>query len=198
MQAFEGLVRSERPDLPPGFFTVVRAGWLRLGVGSAALRKVLIRVQGRTPAPSDDELVEAKEVSNLEGVRCLAVPATPPAVRVIDGAMQLGRLKHDILAVGPTLLIPQAADRAEHWLDWLVRSWEPSYREVRLTDLRSVKDLDAIVYDAGVQLGSGEPSDVSARDKALSSVVRLDARLRKETATIVEELLAGWREFGGR
>ena len=31
---------------------------------------------------------------------------TPPAIRVIAGARQLGRLKHDILAVGPTLLLP--------------------------------------------------------------------------------------------
>ena len=99
-----------------------------MGVGSAQSRKVLIRVQGPTTDPYDDMLLEAKEVINLVGVRCLEGATTPPAVRVVDGTRQLARLKHDILAVGPTVLIPAAADRAEHWLDWWIFSWEPSYR----------------------------------------------------------------------
>jgi hypothetical protein len=95
------------------------------------------------------------------------------------------------------MLIPAAADRAEHWLDWWVFSWEASYREVRLSDLRSVRDLADIVYDAGVQLGAGEPNDASARKQALSNMVSLRDRIRKETTTLVEELLAGWRELSG-
>ena len=98
MEALDRLVRRDRPDIAPGYFTVVRAGWLRMGVGSAATRKVLIRVQGPTPDPNDDQLLEAKEVANLEGVDCVEGPTTDPAVRVIAGARQLGRLKHDILA----------------------------------------------------------------------------------------------------
>ena len=54
MQAFERFIRRERPDLPAGYFAVVRAGWLRIGVGSAALRKILVRVQGPTTAAADD------------------------------------------------------------------------------------------------------------------------------------------------
>ena len=77
-------------------------------------------------------------------------------------------------------------------------SWEPSYREVVLDDLRSVEDLDAIAYDAGVQLGGSESQGVAARKQALASLTRLEGRLRKATSTIVEELLAGWREFAGR
>ena len=195
MEAFERFVRRDRPDLPPGYFTVKRAGWLRMGVGSALTRKVLIRVEGPTSDAEDDELLEAKEVANLDGVSCVEGATTPPALRIIDGARQLSRLKHDILAVGPTRLIPAAADRAKHWLDWWVSSWEPSYREVRIGDLRSVKDLTEIAYDAGVQLGAGESMDISVRTRALSTVVKLEGRLRKETSTMVEELLAGWREL---
>ena len=198
MEVFDRLVRRERPGLAPGYFTVIRAGWLHLGVGSAATRKVLIRVQGATIDPEDDQLLEVKEVANLDGLPCLDGTTTPPALRIIDAARQLSRLKHDILAVGPTLLIPAVADRGEHWLDWWVSSWEPSYREVRLSDLRSVKDLAAIAYDAGVQLAAGESQDMSVRKQMLSSVVRLESRLRKETSTIVDELLAGWRELQGR
>jgi hypothetical protein len=196
MGSLDGLVRRERSGLAPGYFSVVRAGWLRIGVGSAATRKILVRVQGPTTDPGDDELIEAKEVANLDGVTCLEDSALPQAIRVIDGTRQLGRLKHDILAIGPTLLIPAAADRAEHWLDWWVSSWEPSYREVRLSDLRSVKDLSDIVYDSGLQLGANKLASV--RKQLLGSVETLEGRLRNETSRIVDELLAGWRELASR
>lgn len=198
MYEFERVARRERPDLAPGYFTVVRAGWLRMGVGSAVTRKVLIRVQGPTTDPEDDVLLEAKEATTLDGIGCLEGPTTPRALRIIDGTHQLGRVKHDILAVGPRLLVPSASDRPEHWLEWWLSSWEPSYREVQLGDLRSVEDLSAIVYDAGVQLGAGEAKDTAVRKQGLSSLVRLESRLRKEAFSIVEELLAGWRELGGR
>jgi hypothetical protein len=93
-------------------------------------------------------------------------------------------------------LIPAAADRAEHWLEWWVSSWEPSYREVHLSDLRSVKDLADIAFDSGVQLGAGEI--LSVPKEALSSLVTREDRLRKEASTIVEEMLAGWRELARR
>ena len=197
MEDVDRLVRRERPNLAPGYFAVTRAGWLRIGVGSAATRKVLVRAQGPTTDPDDDVLIEAKEAASLEGVSCLEQPTTQPGVRVIDGTRQLGRWKHDIMAVGPALLIPVAPDRAEHWLKWwVVSSWEPSYREVHLSDLRSVKDLGDIAFDSGVQLGAGNLASV--RQQALSSNMRLESRLRKESAILIEELLAGWRELGGR
>jgi len=94
------------------------------------------------------------------------------------------------------VLMAAAGERAEDWLDWWISSWEPSYHEVHLSDLRSVNDLADIAFDSGVQLGAGKVDSV--RTQALSSVVKLDGRLRKETAAIVGELLEGWREFGGR
>jgi hypothetical protein len=196
VEALDRLMRRERSDLAPGYFAVIRAGWLRIGVGSAAARKILIRVQGQTTAPEDDVLIEAKEVANLGGLVCLEDSTTPQAVRVIDGTRQLGRLKHDILAIGPTMLIPAAADRAEHWLNWWVSSWEPSYKEVQVSDLRSVEDLADIVYDSGVQLGASKL--VSVRKQELSSAEELEGRLRKETLKIVEELLAGWQELAAQ
>ncbi len=198
MGNFERFLREKRSDFAPGYFAVRHAGWLYIGIGSAATRKVLIRVEGPTRDADDDELLEAKEVANLEGLGCLEDPTTPRALRVVHGAQQLGRLKHNILAIGPAMQIPAAADRVEHWRDWVMFSWEPSYREVLLSDLRSVEDLDAIAYDAGVQLGGSESQGVTARKQALASLTRLEGRLREATSTIVEELLAGWREFAGR
>jgi len=47
-----------------------------------------------------------------------------------------------------------------------------------------------------MQLSGSEAA--SLRQEGLLSLARLERRLRNETASIVEELLAGWRELGGR
>jgi hypothetical protein len=75
-----------------------------------------------------------------------------------------------------------------------VSSWEPSYRELRLGDLRSVDDLGDIAYDSAVQLGASEANDAATRAHARASVARLEDRLRREASIMVEELLAGWRQ----
>ena len=198
MVEFDRLMRGEgeRPDLAPGYFAVKRAGWLRMGVGSAAALKVLVRVEGPSAAADDDVLLEGKETVNLDGVACLEASSTPPAKRVIAGAKQLGRWKHDILAVAPASLMPAIANRADHWVDWWVVSWEPTYREVRLSDLRSAEDLADIAFDSGLQLGAGKVP--ASRSEELAWNTRFEQRLRTETSTIVEELLAGWRELAGR
>ena len=155
-----------------------------------------MRVSGPTADPNDDVLLEAKEVASLDGVSCLEKPTTPPAIRVIAGARQLGRLKHDILAVAPALLLATATDNVENWLDWWIFSWERTYREVRLNDLRSADDLAEIAFVSGWQLGVGKVPSIKSQE--LSSYTTLESRLRKETSVIVEELLAGWRELAGR
>ena len=195
MESFARVMRGERPELAPGYFVVKRAGWLRIGVGSATRRKILMRVAGPTADPEDDVLLEGKEVVSLDGVGCLEAAAAPSAVRVIAGTRQLGRLKHDILAVAPAVLLP-GADGAERWLEWWISSWEPTYREVHLSDLRSADDLADIAYASGWQLGMGKVPAVKPQE--LSSNTQLEARLRKETALIVEDLLAGWKELAAR
>ena len=196
MESFALFMRRERPELAPGYFAVKRAGWLHMGVGSASLVKVLLRVEGPSPDPDDDVLLEGKETVNLYGVDCLVPPSEEPGIRVINGAKQLGRWKHDILAAAPTLLVPAAASRAERYLDWWVASWEPSYSEVHLADLRSARDLGDIAFDAGLQLGAGKIDAV--RSEELASNRKLEQRIRRETSRLVEELLAGWRELAKR
>ena len=36
--------------------------------------------------------------------------------------------------------------------NWWIRSWDWSYRELRVDDPRSVQELEEIVYDTGVNL----------------------------------------------
>jgi Uncharacterized protein conserved in bacteria (DUF2252) len=205
MHALAPFVHAERPDLPEGYLTVVRAGWLRMGVGSGVTPKILMRIQGPSAEPDDDELVEAKKLRDLDGLRCLEAPSpTEPTLRVILGARHLGRLRPNILAAGPELVIPELVVRGRQLHDWWIRSWDPSYRELSVRDLRSVGDLTAIAYDSGVQLGAGALSGAegsqgaSARKRELVRLARLDARIQNETSRLVDQLLRGWKELAVR
>jgi hypothetical protein len=198
MEAFERFIRRERSNFAAGYFTVVRSGWLRTGVGSTALRKVLFRIQGPTAAADDDVLLELKEAANLEGLGCLQATSSP--ARIIDGSRQIGRLKHDILAAGPSQLPAPLgsaiADRNPQLIDWWVSSWEPTYRELDLSDLRSADDLAEIAFDSGVQLGAGEPQNSVVRKQALMSINAIERRVRREAETMIAEMLEEWRKLG--
>ena len=201
MAAVAPLLRKERPDLSPDYFQIVRAGWLRLGIGSAISKKILVRVQGPSVDPTDDELIEAKAAGNLDGLSCLDAQASATVLRVIAGNRQLGRMKHKILAVGPELAIPEVVVRGEELGEWWIRSWDPSYREVNVSDLRSVRDLDEIAFDVGVQLGAGSLSEESGergsaiRRQAWDAIARIETRIRKETIEMVDDLMRGWNEL---
>ena len=204
MGVFSRLLRRERPALPESYFHVVKAGWLRLGTGSAALPKVLIRVQGPSDSPDDDVIVEAKAARSLDGIRCLDLAGTRPGARVVSGAMQVGRLKHDIIAAGPDLAISDMTVQNLHLRDWWIRSWEASYREVTLDDLASVDEMSDVVYDAAVQLGSGwlhgstGAEQVTLQNESLAWLSRSETRLRRTAMAMTEDLLVGWRELADR
>ena len=204
IEAFAQIMLRQRPALGPEYFRIVRAGWVQSGVGSAVTPKLMIRVRGPSDDPADDELLESKKIGSLDGLRCLKTSAVQPTLRVIDGSKQLGRLKHNILAAGPELVIPEVMARGERLQDWWIRSLDPSYRQVRLTDLSSVGDLAAISYDAGVQLGAGRLQDLTVpldgydRKRLLAAMQRLERRYRQAASKLVDELLLGWRELGAR
>ena len=195
LDEFAQVAHRAQPDLPRGYFRLKHAGPLRMGTGSAVNAKLLMRVEGPSADPGDDVLIEAKQLSTLAGVACLEMPAGPEALRVIKGTEQMGRIAHDILGVAPNMEPDGGAS------EWWIRSWEPSYGEVRLSDVRSVRELGAIVHDAGVQLGAGclplsaMPTEASVRKKERAAVGRLEPRLRAGTNTLVRELLEGWQAF---
>ena len=94
--------------------------------------------------------------------------------------------------------------RGQRLEDWWIRNLDPSYRQVRLTDLQSVGDLSAIVYDSGVQLGAGRLQDQTVplsgydRKRILGATAKLEKRYRQEASRLVDDLLRGWRELGAR
>ena len=101
----------------------------------------MIRVRGPSDDPADDELLESKKIGDLGGLSCLKTPMVNPTLRIIDGSKQLGRLKYNILAAGPELIVPEVMARGERLQDWWIRSLDPSYSQIRSTELRSVADL---------------------------------------------------------
>ncbi len=204
MEAFAQIMLRERRDLGTDYFRIIRAGLVQSGVGSAVTLKIMIRVRGPSDDPADDELLESKKIGDLNGVRCLKTPMVNPTLRIIDGSKQLGRLRHNILAAGPELMVPEVMARGERLQDWWIRSLDPAYSQIRLADLRSVEDLAAISYDAGVQLGAGRLQDrtvllsTSDRKRLLGATGKLEKRYRQEATQLVDDLLQGWREFVGR
>ena len=204
VEAFARVVVRERPDLTPEYFHVVRAGWLQGGVGGAVSPKIMVRVQGPSDDPADDDLLELKRIEDLHAIGCLKTPTVQPTLRIIDGSKQLGRLKYGILAAGPELVVPEVMARGQRLQDWWMRNVEPSYRQVRLTELRSVADLAGIVYDAGVQLGAGRLQNKTVllgsydRQRILAATGGLEKLYRQEATKLVDDLLQGWRELSTR
>ena len=204
LEAFTRITMRERPEIGSEYFRVVRVGSIQSGVGSAVTPKIMIRVRGPSDDAADDELLELKKIADLGGLSCLETPAQQPTLRIVDGNKQLGRLKYNILAAGPELMIPEVMAHGERLQDWWIRSLDPSYRQIRLTELGSAGDLGAISYDAGVQLGAGRLRDrtvllsVEDRKKLLGAAAKLERRYRQEAGTLVDDMLRGWREFVSR
>ena len=199
--AFARILQRDRPELPDEYFRVLRAGWLRTGIGSATLKKVLIRIDGPSTRPDDDVVLEGKALRARVALGCLEVPKTRPTFRVITGSRQLGRLKHDILVAGPEIPIPEFTQQGQDLSDWWIRSWEASYREVSIDDFNSIDDLSAVVFDSGVQLAAGsvhlpgEDVDAALQHRSARSIAALEARLRTQAVILVEELLKGWSQL---
>jgi hypothetical protein len=200
MAVFARIVQQERPELSPDYFRVLHAGWLRMGIGSAVTVKILVRVRGASDDPDDDDVLEAKTIRSLDGLECLDAPTVHPTFRVIVASKQIGRLRHNILAAGPDVDLSNATMEFQHIRNWWIRSWEPSYREVTLDDLRSVEDLSDLIYDSAVQLSTGSIRGSSAlqarlRTESLAAIARLEPRLRKSADSLVADMMQGWREL---
>ena len=196
LQLIEIFVRELRPEIPAGYFRLKRAGLLRMGVGSALVPKALVRIEGPSPDPDDDALLEAKQLSQLEGVPCVQVPLSGEAFRVIAAAEQIGRLRHGVL-----LVAPRRDDQAPEVRDWWVRTWDETYVELAITDLASPDELGEAAHDVGAQLGSTNLRqsipllEAQLRRAELAAVRRLDPRIRATARRLVDELLAGWEEW---
>jgi hypothetical protein len=185
---FAEMMRKTRSDLPSGFFDVKSAGWLRMGVGSRGDRKILVCIEGPTSDRDDDLIIEGKELRDLSSIDCIQMPAG--VWRVLIGVRRVGRLSHQILGH-----VPDARSDGPLW--W-IKSWEPSYQELTLDDLRSPDELREIAYDSGVQLGQGhvrglEGSEGELGQRAAIEVAeRYESKVRELSSRLVADMLEAW------
>ncbi len=149
LQEFLAMMMEVRPELSPEYWRLKNIGVLRMGVGSALTPKRLMRFEGETPNPSDDVILEAKELSDLGTIGCIS--RAGETLRVLRVQAQLGRIHHDIIAVVPRHNLEEDQDTRSWW----VRSWEPSYGELDIDEVASPSELAEIVRDVGAQLGDG-------------------------------------------
>lgn len=166
----EAILRS-RPDVEASFFGTKARGRVRSGIGSAADKKWLVRVEGATDADGDDVILEMKALRDLSGVKCV-VAKLGDASRVIVGHSRLTTHRDPFLAI-----VPRAPDEEAAEAYW-VQSWNEHYHELDVrSSLASVEELDEVVHAIGVQLGRGHvnvPSDVDrtalvqAQERALA------------------------------
>jgi len=190
------LVASQRPELPPFFLEPKRIGWLRMGVGSALTPKLLLRCEGLTRADEDDFLLEARELSNLDQVSCVDSAQSGQAARILEGYGRIGRIRHEIIVV-----VPGPPDPDPNSREWWARSWEPSYRELRLDDLASPEELAEIVHDAAAQLGNGHawtPEDdpgEAQQARKLEWLGRMEPRMRAVALELTDDLVEAWEAF---
>jgi hypothetical protein len=148
------LVLGEASNRSPAFFQVKKLGGLTIGIGSAADEKYLMRIEGPTPAPDDDLMLELKEVKPLPDLPCIY--GVRDAARVLLGEKLIA---YEQFAVSGSL---QAGGR----FFWF-HTWTDHYAELKIdTSFEDPSELREVVYDAGVQLGRGHPRRVAGDEAA--------------------------------
>lgn len=179
----------------PEYFRVKRVGRLDMGIGSRRLPKLLIRVEGDTAVAADDVILEAKEPANLTGIECLAPSKQSEAVRIVKGAEQIGRLRHEVLSLVPSLI-----DEGPVGHHWWIHDWTPSYVEVNIHDLKSFNELLELAVDAGFQLGSASlplsgDAPFEPRRRERRAISEVERRVKQVSITLTDDLLRAWETF---
>ncbi len=189
------VVSRESPEFTPAFLTLKKVGWLRMGIGSALTRQLLIRIEGTSERSEDDLVLEAKQVFQAQS-SCLSAPRSSETLRVVEGVRQIARLQPPLLVA-----LPGIDDSRPDGRDWWIRTWDRTYREVGIAELDSAEELREVAHDAGAQLGStslsgqsGALADLSRLVK-LKGLTRLEPRIRKVAHDLTTDLLQAWEQF---
>ena len=204
MDLFSEVIHDENPDLSPHYFDVVKAGRLRMGVGSALDQKYLARVQGPTLESDDDVLIEIKEVRDLSGIDCIHRRAKDPfAILAAQSRIAYAPYKFtgfiylDPRRTGDHGLDPDFWDGSSYW----VHTWVDHYWEVSLEDLASSEELAEIVFDVGVQLGRGHPKalasphDFQLRKALLSALDQFEPDIERRLVEFTVDVNQAWQQF---
>lgn len=187
-------MRAEDPKLANGYFTIQALGRLKMGIGSALDLKYLVRVQGSTEDPLDDVVLEIKEVRDLRGVSCVSNQQKVDAFRILVGQSRIAYEPYRLLGY-------LRLDGKVFW----IHSWVDNYREIGIEDekmtVRSVDELEQVVYDVGVQLGRGHPAQIAAPhglQLRMAQIRMLDdsrADIVRASRKMAADTVAAWQRF---
>ncbi len=136
-------IRETNPTLSPAFFGVKVGGRLDMGIGSYHAAKFLVRIEGPTPAPDDDLMVEAKALEMGALGSCMH-GADLDAARIVKGQSQLSNAPQRFLGA------VTINGRPFYSHTWLVH-----YTELSTADIGSASELAELAADVGLQLGRG-------------------------------------------
>jgi hypothetical protein len=176
--------------MPASFFSVKKAGRLKLGIGSALDEKYLLRIEGRTKEADDDQILEAKLVRPLWGLDCFRTDQGPQRV-------PLGMA---LIAYAPFPLSGLFTHRGRTF--W-VYGWTDDYVELSIdSSLASPQDLRQVAYDVGIQLGRAHPKEAAGkgycpglRGMLLQATLRNEPRIRQAIDEMAEATVEAWMAF---
>jgi hypothetical protein len=189
-QAYVDAMRRMDPGLSAGFFRIKAAGRLQIGIGGALDEKYLLRIEGRTAADGDDQILEAKLVRGLCDTGCLHAEVGPE--RVPLGMALFARRSFAFSGLF-------ARGNRSFW----VHGWTDDYVEMSIESaFRSPRDLRQVAFDVGTQLGRAHPTEQPGESAPRGSRARLEestraneARIRRAIGTLTEATLEAWSAF---
>jgi hypothetical protein len=187
----------KRPELPPYFFEIKKAGRLEMGVGSALNEKYLFEVEGATKAREDNLFLEIKEVRALHGISCILLSKENPMRPIVMQA----RLADKPYRYTGFIVIGRNAGYKVDKMFW-VHEWPARYHELSIrTSFQTPKDLHDIAIDVGVQLGLGHPRSISdpdsneLRSRMLSTLAELQEDIEQTISDLTRQTVAAWKQF---
>ncbi len=191
MKPYVEIMIAENPQLNENYFTVVKIGYLRMGIGSALDIKYLVRVQGPSADPNDDVILECKQVRDLSGIECVVTGQRIDPFRILIGQARIAYEPFKYLGYF-------------YYLDhnFWVHAWVDNYEEAKIgKTFESLTDLAEVVYDVGVQLGKGQvkhigaPLDLQIRRMQLQIINTHEAEIKRACQELTELTVAAWKEF---
>lgn len=189
-QPYFETMQAQHPDLPAEFFRLETVGRLRMGIGSALDEKYLLRVRGQTAAPTDDVILEVKELRDLSGISCMRGERRRDPFRILVGQSRIAYVPYPYLGYV----------RLQGRIFW-VHGWVDNYAELDVGRLADPTELGEVAGDIGVQLGRGHPKqiatplDLQLRRAMAEMVERLRPRIEALSRQLADRTVAAWERF---
>ena len=194
---FLALMEATAPERPESFYRIVRAGIVRIGIGSGLEPKTLIRIAGPTDAPDDDLILEGRITTPPDPRDCISRPATGGSLHALMFTALLSQRLPEVFG-----FFPREGARKEEEI-W-IQSWDPGHRELLLADLRGQADLNELATDAATQLAghfwTTFPEQLRGHQRfaQLRALELTDQRARTLASDLARETVSEWERFRNR